>query len=324
MVNKVEVQSNEARQRILAAARAEFAEKGFDGARVDAIALRAQVNKALIYYYFKSKDKLLQELLHQFQQDRMRLRTHLEYDPVQRDLPNRIARSDVDFLFSQRDILRVALMEDLKSPPQGRALLKHWVEGLEVVRTAYAQHGYHYRYTPRVLAATFFYQLMPTVAFATLGEALARETDLDIETLRKEFLQLVGETSQRHADTVFARSCQDPAPEVKLPKPASAAKGPEDKNVPAHLAVSAEEKAALVAKYIVNGRMVKFPLKEKAKVALLEYFSGLFDVRKTYSEKQVNEILKPIAEDYVKVRRYLLEYGYLGRRPDGSAYWSRS
>lgn len=49
--------------RILAAARAEFAEKGFDGARVDSIALRAQANKQLIYYYFTNKDVLFTRVL---------------------------------------------------------------------------------------------------------------------------------------------------------------------------------------------------------------------------------------------------------------------
>lgn len=49
--------------RILEAARAEFAEKGFDGARVDSIALRAEANKQLIYYYFTNKDVLFTRVL---------------------------------------------------------------------------------------------------------------------------------------------------------------------------------------------------------------------------------------------------------------------
>ncbi len=50
-------------QRILQAARAEFAEKGFDGARVDSIAARACANKQLIYYYFTNKDVLFTHVL---------------------------------------------------------------------------------------------------------------------------------------------------------------------------------------------------------------------------------------------------------------------
>jgi AcrR family transcriptional regulator len=46
------------RLRLLDAARAEFAEFGIAGARVDRIAANAGANKALIYHYFGSKDGL--------------------------------------------------------------------------------------------------------------------------------------------------------------------------------------------------------------------------------------------------------------------------
>ncbi|HEX3703410.1 MAG TPA: TetR/AcrR family transcriptional regulator [Vicinamibacterales bacterium] len=48
---------------ILAAAADEFAERGFAGARVDRIARRAHVNKAMLYYHFKSKQHLYRTLL---------------------------------------------------------------------------------------------------------------------------------------------------------------------------------------------------------------------------------------------------------------------
>ena len=46
------------RRRILPAAIHEFSEHGLAGARTDAIAHSAGVNKALLYYYFKSKKSL--------------------------------------------------------------------------------------------------------------------------------------------------------------------------------------------------------------------------------------------------------------------------
>jgi TetR/AcrR family transcriptional regulator len=48
---------------ILAAAAVEFAERGFAGARVDRIARRARVNKAMLYYHFTSKQHLYRILL---------------------------------------------------------------------------------------------------------------------------------------------------------------------------------------------------------------------------------------------------------------------
>ena len=46
------------RVRILAAAVAEFASRGFKGASMDAIAARTSTTRALINYYFGSKEKL--------------------------------------------------------------------------------------------------------------------------------------------------------------------------------------------------------------------------------------------------------------------------
>jgi TetR/AcrR family transcriptional regulator len=51
------------RERIFAAAASEFAARGFAGANVDRIAAAATVNKAMIYYHFKSKAALYQEIL---------------------------------------------------------------------------------------------------------------------------------------------------------------------------------------------------------------------------------------------------------------------
>lgn len=53
----------ESRAAILKAAVAEFAEHGIAGARTDAIAKSAHVNKALLYYYFKDKDSLYEAVL---------------------------------------------------------------------------------------------------------------------------------------------------------------------------------------------------------------------------------------------------------------------
>src|ERR1700740_388358 len=51
-------QPEESRTAILQAAIREFAREGEAGARTDAIARAAKVNKALLYYYFKDKNAL--------------------------------------------------------------------------------------------------------------------------------------------------------------------------------------------------------------------------------------------------------------------------
>ena len=53
----------DSRAQVLAAARGEFAARGFSGAGVDRIAAKARVNKAMIYYHFASKIGLYREVL---------------------------------------------------------------------------------------------------------------------------------------------------------------------------------------------------------------------------------------------------------------------
>jgi len=50
-------------EKVLAAALEEFAANGYAGARVDSIAEKAKVNKAMIYYHFKSKEMLYERIL---------------------------------------------------------------------------------------------------------------------------------------------------------------------------------------------------------------------------------------------------------------------
>src|SRR5690348_8024953 len=56
-------QPKQSRAAILQAAVREFAQEGVAGARTDAIARLAGVNKALLYYYFKDKESLYQAVL---------------------------------------------------------------------------------------------------------------------------------------------------------------------------------------------------------------------------------------------------------------------
>src|SRR6476659_376086 len=53
----------DSRERVFRAAATEFAARGYAGANVDRIARAARLNKAMIYYHFKSKAALYREIL---------------------------------------------------------------------------------------------------------------------------------------------------------------------------------------------------------------------------------------------------------------------
>lgn len=64
-----------------------------------------------------------------------------------------------------------------------------------------------------------------------------------------------------------------------------------------------------------------FPVKEKKKIAILNKIIEKFEQNRRYTEKEVNGILSDIFDDYVTLRRYLIEYGYMDRTIDCKEYW---
>ncbi|MDD7794425.1 DUF2087 domain-containing protein [Clostridium sp. 'White wine YQ'] len=77
---------------------------------------------------------------------------------------------------------------------------------------------------------------------------------------------------------------------------------------------------------IVNSqpKLRNFPVKEEKRKALLPRFAALFEPDKEYTELEVKRIIKPIYEDDAIIRRYLVDYGYLGRNKDGSKYYKKN
>jgi AcrR family transcriptional regulator len=118
--------------RILAAAVREFSAKGISGARVDAIAERARVNKRMLYYYFDSKEGLFREILRRrLAEGAANLRASNVSDPDR--LAERTAR-----LPGQREYTRLTMWEALETNPDRpvneemrRALYTDWVQAVE-------------------------------------------------------------------------------------------------------------------------------------------------------------------------------------------------
>jgi len=71
------------RMRILSAALKEFAANGFAGARVDAIARRAAINKRMLYHYFGNKEHLFREVLRRKIAERQASAEGLSGDPAE-------------------------------------------------------------------------------------------------------------------------------------------------------------------------------------------------------------------------------------------------
>ncbi len=82
------------------------------------------------------------------------------------------------------------------------------------------------------------------------------------------------------------------------------------------MAVSEE---AVFSAFVKDGRITAMPAKRAKRLALLDHVAGLFDIGVHYSEQEVNRVLLNMFDDYVTLRRYLVDEGFLDRA-DGE-YW---
>ena len=61
--------------------------------------------------------------------------------------------------------------------------------------------------------------------------------------------------------------------------------------------------------------------KEKKKLVILSVIAEQFEKDRKYSEQEINAILKSVYADYVTLRRYLIEYGFMERTKNCKEYW---
>lgn len=71
--------------------------------------------------------------------------------------------------------------------------------------------------------------------------------------------------------------------------------------------------------FVVDGRLRAIPVAEGKKLVILDWLAQDFDVGTTYSEKMVNLILGKRHADTAALRRYLVDYEFLGRAE--GQYW---
>jgi hypothetical protein len=70
-----------------------------------------------------------------------------------------------------------------------------------------------------------------------------------------------------------------------------------------------------------DGRFTGFPTQEKKFLVLLRHVLRDFRPGVRYSEKKVNEILSRYSDDTARLRRSLVEFGFMDREGGGRDYW---
>jgi hypothetical protein len=148
---------------------------------------------------------------------------------------------------------------------------------------------------------------------AVTASALATTLDLPITRVRRHLSRLgsvglaeVG--ADRRTWRLKPEVLREAALEVGPPREAGLALG-----------AAYEEEEAVLKSYFRGGRLVEVPAKQAKRRIVLTRLALEFEAGVTYSERDVNEVLKRFHLDYVSLRRFLIDEGLMSR--ERGRYW---
>jgi AcrR family transcriptional regulator len=183
-----------AREKILQAAIKVFAEKSYEGSRVDDISREAKVTKSLIYYHFKSKADILEVLTTRFISEYTNIisagldETHQE---KAQELPERMKSVYYEFGQKYADLVRVIFIDSLKKSTEKPILFKILDALIEKEAENKSETGYDIQ-ERRV--AEFFTSFIPSFAYVCYAESWIKYYNMDKKQFDNLFLKVYEET----------------------------------------------------------------------------------------------------------------------------------
>lgn len=176
-------QPERSRSAILKAAVREFSEEGIAGARTDAIARAAGVNKALLYYYFKDKEALYQAVLDEvFSGVRMAVEGALALELSPRERLTAYVRAHFDYIASHPLYSRIVHAEFLRAgrdPSHLQRVAKQYFQPIflnlrELLREGHEAGEFRrvdpVQFIPSIIAVIVFYFITAPITRVMTGE----------------------------------------------------------------------------------------------------------------------------------------------------------
>ncbi|HRX16629.1 MAG TPA: TetR/AcrR family transcriptional regulator [Spirochaetota bacterium] len=187
----------ETKEKILNSAAKIFAEKSYDGSRVDQIAEHAGIPKSLIYYHFKSKESILNTLIEAFISDLVRIQNNIKeiYEHEKTIAPNeQIIEKVVPFFQEKSDIMRIIMAESLKvcpSPPIFR-VLKTVIDSKRSAACRFNNIDYD---NPKTVLREFINYIIPVFTFSCLYNSFSDIYGFDRNLIIKHFIDIMDQNS---------------------------------------------------------------------------------------------------------------------------------
>jgi AcrR family transcriptional regulator len=160
------VKNPETARRILAAAEQHFAAHGMAGARMDEIAVAAQANKAMLYYYFENKERLHRAVLENlFDQLRQVVYAPPAPKATSRKRLLQWVNGYFDFLATHPNYPRLVQRESMNATPQFRWIVREYFQPFHRYLTRLIGKGVANREFRKVDAHQAVFTLLGMTAF---------------------------------------------------------------------------------------------------------------------------------------------------------------
>lgn len=194
------------RKKILDTAEYLFSIRGYDGARIDEIARRAKVNKALIYHYFKNKKSMLDELIRDFFLESARfLEEFVSEGGLLEDSSLKESQSYhayFEYLKEKKNLLRIILMESLKKhhhSPHIFKMVELPEEQVKKMEEAMRRQGIAYdKEINQALITEFFTGVVPTLYYIVLKDSWCKHFKVPPGHIDEMFIRAYNETHMQH------------------------------------------------------------------------------------------------------------------------------
>jgi AcrR family transcriptional regulator len=209
----------EARERIINASIELFSKKGFDAASVNEIAEQANVTKALIYYYFKSKEEILDSLVHSLMDNITSIAMDFIHANIVQTIkdgkldiePDRLRFVDeearkrfsqnmtvyfediLNYSIEHRAVIRILMLESLKSSKHHNDLFKivDLTSSDNIIFKTISEADKDFNYSDDMILFKFFFTTVPLFNFAAYYDDYKDISGLSDEKLLSSFLQSV-------------------------------------------------------------------------------------------------------------------------------------
>lgn len=185
----------DARKRILEAAVKIFAEKSFEGSRIEEIANEANVPKSLIYYHFKNKDEILQVLIEDFVNRYTELLQEASRESGDEKVSGLQKRMDgySDFGIQNEDLVRIIMIESLKKSAK-RPVIFRIAEALSKAEERNGALKENEADRNERLIVEFFTSILPNCAYLCFRESWPEYFRIDKKDFDNFFLKAYMET----------------------------------------------------------------------------------------------------------------------------------